>query len=291
MESKVRGPLIWAKHAHSTSLRNGFTLIDSQGRIIGGGASPRDPTWAQVTLDASNAVKQARNIARFSDKQKQHRRGSFPAMAAGISYGGGQTQPMTLRSSPENAAAMGLLMGSPSIRRIAGLQSKLLHTIAPRLGAYYRDTLDALVASDSGLTRNFRNSDFACMTANFGPNTITIDHTDFANLATGLCAITALGSFDSNIGGHLILWDLKLIIEFPPGATILIPSALLRHSNAPIQSGEQRFSLTQYSAGGLFRWVENGFCKNRDRRPPRKEPEQDDNGRWEQGLGMFDMAP
>lgn len=129
------------------------------------------------------------------------------------------------------------------------------------------------------------------MTANFGPNTITIDHTDFANLATGLCAITALGSFDSNIGGHLILWDLKLIIEFPPGATILILSALLRHSNAPIQSGEQRFSLTQYSAGGLFRWVENGFCKNRDRRPPRKEPEQDDNGRWEQGLGMFDMAP
>jgi hypothetical protein len=97
------------------------------------------------------------------------------------------------------------------------------------------------------------------MTFNFGPQTITFDHRDFANLAFGWCAITAIGKFDPKRGGHLILWDMKLVIEFPPGATILIPSAILRHSNVSLQPGEIRMSFTQYSAGGLFRWVDQGF--------------------------------
>ncbi|KAJ7624191.1 hypothetical protein B0H17DRAFT_1151319 [Mycena rosella] len=53
--------------------------------------------------------------------------------------------------------------------------------------------------------------------------------------AWGWCSITALGDFDPNKGGHLILWDLRLAIRFPPGSTILIPSALLHHSNVAIQ--------------------------------------------------------
>ncbi|KAJ6479842.1 hypothetical protein C8R45DRAFT_933631 [Mycena sanguinolenta] len=43
------------------------------------------------------------------------------------------------------------------------------------------------------------------------------------------------------------------------GSTILIPSAILRHSNIPVRSHETRFSFTQYTAGGLFRWIQNGF--------------------------------
>lgn len=68
-----------------------------------------------------------------------------------------------------------------------------------------------------------------------------------------------MGSFDYTKGGHLILWDLKLVIQFPPGSTVLIPSSVLYHSNAAIQAGERRYSFTQYSAGGLFRWADNGF--------------------------------
>lgn len=49
------------------------------------------------------------------------------------------------------------------------------------------------------------------------------------------------------------------MIEFPPGSTILLPSAVISHSNVPIQPNETRYSWTQFSAGGLFRWVEHGF--------------------------------
>ncbi|KAJ7800834.1 hypothetical protein B0H14DRAFT_2386884 [Mycena olivaceomarginata] len=93
------------------------------------------------------------------------------------------------------------------------------------------------------------------------PRTVTFPHLDFANLAWGWCSITSLGDFDPDKGGHLILWDLKLIIliRFPPGSTIFIPSALIRHSNTSIQAHEKRFSFTQYTAAGIFQFVDNGF--------------------------------
>jgi hypothetical protein len=51
----------------------------------------------------------------------------------------------------------------------------------------------------------------------------------------------------------------QLVIEFPPGSTILIPSSILSHSNTAVDDQEHRYSFTQYAAGGLFRWVDNGF--------------------------------
>lgn len=61
----------------------------------------------------------------------------------------------------------------------------------------------------------------------------------------------------------MVLWDCHLVIEFPPGSTVLIPSAAILHSNTliDVSAGEKRFSFTQYTAGGIFRWVDQGFQK------------------------------
>ena len=100
---------------------------------------------------------------------------------------------------------------------------------------------------------------------NLGPKTVTVKHRDKLNKLTGWCAITALGNdFDEDAGGHLVLWDLKLVIRFPPGATILIPSALLYHSNASLPDDQKRYSLTQYTSGDLLRWVANGFMNDNE---------------------------
>lgn len=108
---------------------------------------------------------------------------------------------------------------------------------------------------------NFTNSVWAAATFNFGPNTICFKHMDYSNLPFGWCSITSLGNFDPTLGGHLVLWDLHLVVEFPPGSTILLPSAAIAHSNVPINfsDGEQRYSFTQYTSGGIFRWVDQGF--------------------------------
>ncbi|KAJ8497198.1 hypothetical protein ONZ45_g12162 [Pleurotus djamor] len=150
------------------------------------------------------------------------------------------------------------------MRRIAGFQSQLLNSFVPDLGRHYAEVLDGILLRQNELKRNFANSSFATITVNFGPHTVSTPHVDVADLAYGLCAITALGNFDPDLGGHLVLWDLKVVIRFPPGSTLLVPSGVVRHSNLPIQPHETRYSITQYSAGSLFRWVNNGYRSDKD---------------------------
>jgi hypothetical protein len=167
-----------------------------------------------------------------------------------------------------------------------------------RTYGYYSNTMQQLLDLDPSLCRNFSNSVFASTTFNLGPQAVTFRHVDWANLSWGWCAITALGSFNPDLGGHIVLWDQKLVIRYPPGSTIYISSALLEHSNVPIQAGESRYSITQYSAAGLFRWVYNGFRSDKEASKRLKEDDEiarrakitrgrDDKERWTLGLNLF----
>ena len=164
---------------------------------------------------------------------------------------------------------------------------------APKLHKHYHENLRK-VEKKIGIKRDFPGSAFACATVNIGPDVRTFIHRDMKNLAFGWCAVTALGQFDFKQGGHLILWDTKLIIEFPAGSTIFLPSAILNHSNTPIQSGERRSSFTQYTAGGLFQWVDNG-CKTDTqlRRTPYiyRHILAKRKGAWLKGLAMLPTFP
>ncbi|KAJ6607992.1 hypothetical protein B0H10DRAFT_1816842 [Mycena sp. CBHHK59/15] len=114
------------------------------------------------------------------------------------------------------------------------------------------------------MKRPFPKSIYPCCTFNLGPGTHCDGHLDSGNMASSQCAITVAGNFDHTEGGHLVLHKFKLVIEFPSGATALIPSATVTHSNTPLQEGEEHFSFTQCAAGGLFRWVEYGHMKEGD---------------------------
>ena len=162
---------------------------------------------------------------------------------------------------------------------------------APNLYNYYTTQLGALFNSDSSLRRIFKGS-WPAVTFNFGPFTVCFPHIDTANLVWGWCSICALGHYDPQRGGHLVLWDLGLIIEFPPGSTILIPSAILKHSNTRIGTGETRYSFTLHVAAGLFCWVYNGFCSDltwegNATQEQRAEREHHRQTRWQRGLSMF----
>ena len=80
-------------------------------------------------------------------------------------------------------------------------------------------------------------------------------HKDFKDLSWGWCTVTSFGDYDHTKGGHLILWDLKIAIEFPPHSTIFIPSTIVEHSNTATQLGEARSTIMQYNSAGLFCWV------------------------------------
>ncbi|KAJ7862650.1 hypothetical protein B0H14DRAFT_2740063, partial [Mycena olivaceomarginata] len=88
----------------------------------------------------------------------------------------------------------------------------LFWTFASLLAAFIKAQMTILADSQPSLVWNFVGSVFAACTFNFGPHAITVPHLDFGNLSWGWCTITALGHFNLDLGGHLVLWDLKLII-------------------------------------------------------------------------------
>ena len=163
---------------------------------------------------------------------------------------------------------------------------------APNLYQFYSEQLLKFYAHYPHIKRNFWNSIFTCCTFNFGPFTVCFTYANPGNLPFGWCAITALGNFDLKLGGHLILWDLHLVIEFPPGLTIPIPSASLHHGNTAIQPGEKQYSFMQYTAGGLFRWVEQGFQSTSDwytslTSVERAAEDRCSEEQWAAGIGLF----
>ncbi len=132
---------------------------------------------------------------------------------------------------------------------------------------------------------------FANASLNMGSSVRTVRHRDGKNLPYGWCGVLALGEFDHSVSGHLVLHDLKLMVEFPSGSWILIPSATLEHSNATIEKGDVRASLTLYSGGGLFRFLDNGFQTEAQLKERAEdwywENMEKKEKRWEKGLGFL----
>ncbi|KAF7980028.1 hypothetical protein HWV62_40152 [Athelia sp. TMB] len=260
-----------------------YAILDSQNRIVGvlvgrpTGRTGDTSEWEAVTAEFERAIDVAQMEISFTSEDTCHRRGAHTAKAFGLSHGNGQTQPSIRRVGASkgqdaiNQAALRKFCENKAVRRFAGFASS-----DPKLYERYCDYMGRLAAADPAIKAgwNFPNSVFPCTTINFGPTAICYDHLDFSNAAAGWCSISCAGTFDHEKGGHLVLYDIDKIIEFPAGSTILIPSSVMRHGNTPVQEGEKRVGMTQYAAGGLFRWVDNGFKKARVGKRSREEEEE-----------------
>ncbi|KAF8175645.1 hypothetical protein K438DRAFT_1847442 [Mycena galopus ATCC 62051] len=276
-------------------------VIDSHRRlIILLGGKPKDITrWNLVTDGAAHLMDSLFHRAHFKPEDSHHRRAHpdspYFSICRGLSMGGGQGEPGELHNHPDNVTVSDEMLDHEYFRRMVGFTNCLMLVFAPILYMFCQSQNALLAARNKALRWPFLGSVFAACTFNFGPRAITCPHLDFGNLAWSWCAITSLGWFDPDRGGHLILWDLKLVVRFPPGATILIPSAIIRHSNIPVQAHEKRFSFVQYSAGGLFRWIRNGFMTDEDFEKNATKEEKDRRTaeaatRWQEGVGMFSVV-
>ncbi|KAF9056805.1 hypothetical protein BDP27DRAFT_1242289, partial [Rhodocollybia butyracea] len=213
---------------------------------------PVDPAYLEAIKDMGEAVVKAGKATKWDRLEKCHKRAGSPAAAHGI----GQPKPMRL--SGKRQEMMEGLFSRELFHRVAGFQSAAFATWFPSNYEVLHCQNGKLRDRLPELEPNFNNSVYSCMTVNFGPSMWLYIHTDSKNDPTIPCAVTAGGRYDHTRGGHIVLWDFNLVFEFPPGATIILPSALICHSNIPVQKGEVRVSVTQYTAGGIRHWLEYG---------------------------------
>lgn len=170
--------------------------------------------------------------------------------------------------------------------------SATLHAYFPRVFELYKTAMDALSTWEvENLHRSFPGCEFPMHTLNLGPNVCTYKHRDLQNYPFGICAVFALGHFNHKTGGHLVLWDLDLVLELAPGGLALLPSALLTHSNVSIADGESRASYVLYAPGELFRFVENDMRTDTAMRADDPDLYQNvrdcRNAWWKHGIEMF----
>ena len=260
-------------------------ITDSQGNVIAVLAPPpNDPSYHESTKRACDRMINEMAKYRFEceDLIDQLRGNDFLALNVGLSYGNGHTKP-TFRNTGRFQNLAETLVGDTNIQRLASYQDgKLISqqrenfllishayiapptaTYAlwhPKAYKYYKTNLDKLWEVYPHLAqRLFPRSIMPTVAFNLGNRVATKRHIDSRNCPFGWCTITALGDFDASKGGHLVLWDLRMILEFPAGACVCLPSALVAHSNIPTSESEIRMSFTQYCPGEIFRHIENGF--------------------------------
>ncbi|KAJ6475014.1 hypothetical protein C8R47DRAFT_1076083 [Mycena vitilis] len=216
--------------------REDTPLVDSSRRAFGVHSGlNNDPSFQTDVKGAAVAMEEARAKVSLSGEQGVHRCEKYKTLTTGNSHGDGQMQPGVLVNGIISTGVLCALLplGIHSLCR-GGHRSPVLIGLfvnwAPNLFDFYTVYTQDFYKTYKHLRRPFLNSVFSACTFNLGPYTCALGH----------CK-----------GGHLILCDCKLILEFPPGTTILIPSAAIFHSNIPISKGEHRYSFTQYTAGAF----------------------------------------
>ena len=111
----------------------------------------------------------------------------------------------------------------------------VFQTWAPRLHAEYRCCQEDYKQRCPEMQIPSNILPFAAVTANLGPKTICHKHVDAQNLSYGWCVVCAMGEFDSTMGGHMVLHDARIILEYGRGDIIFLPSAIMAHENIPVQ--------------------------------------------------------
>ena len=83
-----------------------------------------DPTYDEAATAVLNMILQAEKTANFNPRLIKHRRGHYPALLFGISYGNGQTIPKRVKVGKHGTLVDSLLASSHLARLASYADSK-----------------------------------------------------------------------------------------------------------------------------------------------------------------------
>jgi hypothetical protein len=109
----------------------------------------------------------------------------------------------------------------------------------------------------------FKNSVFMTSEINFC-DAPSVSRQNYEAAFNTMEAVTSLGFYNHEKGGHLILPDDKKVIELPPGTTVLLPAGTKRFNFAAVAKHEKRFLFRQFCSAGVLHWVDKGGRTDRE---------------------------
>jgi hypothetical protein len=125
-----------------TARRTTHPVVDSEGRVIGLLAGrPQDiATWERLCKQAADAIEESRSRCVFTEKQRDHRRGAFPAAIVGVIHGNGtsvskkQNTPMTSQQCLRRARVTPAMARTPrSCLTFSGWSASNAFPVSPKV--------------------------------------------------------------------------------------------------------------------------------------------------------------
>ena len=129
---------------------------------------PEEQKWSKAMEDVAMEMQETREQCSFKPEDLDHRCGPFPALAAGVSFGGRQIIPGNLTHNQSNHKVLQKLLCHPSFIRISNFANGAFTTWFPKMYDYYHETLGSLYAWNENLNCLFPYSVWAMMSFNFG---------------------------------------------------------------------------------------------------------------------------
>ncbi|KAG6915875.1 hypothetical protein DXG01_009452 [Tephrocybe rancida] len=173
-------------------------------------------------------------------------------LSAGFSARPGHNGPIKITTTDLKQQLVDELLKDVNISRVASFQSMKLNRFSPKMWDKYEYTTARMNSTRWNAPINFQGSTYPAVRFNVGPQTSTVQpYMDCQQECRGLSAMTPIGNYNYKLGGHIVFYELKLIVEVVPGTTLFVPTGLLSYGTMDIQESEERMTITQCFGPGL----------------------------------------
>ncbi|KAJ7475644.1 hypothetical protein FB451DRAFT_1173673 [Mycena latifolia] len=266
----------------NSSLRLTIPILNSQHQVIAVlGGMPHDVTgWKTVTEGTAALLHERAAWIQLTDEWLHHchAQDTFPAIRCGWSHGSGQLEPGELCNNATNTWLSDELLQHKHFRHLA-------HFANSADGAPH--SMEAVNAAE------LHRQHLCCLHLQFWPTSDLRVPSQLHQSLVGVMHDHGPGRFRPRFGGPSHSMGFAAHHTLPPWLHHP-PSALIQHSNVSIQSHEYRASFTQYTAGGLFCWVQNSFKTDEDFQADSIKEEKaackmEDGRCWAEGMKMFSV--
>ncbi|KAJ7086889.1 hypothetical protein B0H15DRAFT_801511 [Mycena belliarum] len=236
-------------------------VADDSSLVLVLGGRPRNGDWVPLLApEATGACSEA--AQRMVQTPDEIASGAAPTLTGGVGETFNEDIPPTEHTGGRalNALIFFQLFRSLAVKRLVGYGNLLLQVYCPT-------AFSALQAEKLAFLEHKRSALYPCDSSVFssttfefgGPHRRTSSNGQPDRFQAGAWSVLhALGNYAPTRGGHVIFWDLGIVVCFPSGSTILIPTGVIHYSFVKVREDEFRYSLLQWAGAGISRWLANG---------------------------------
>ncbi|THH26441.1 hypothetical protein EUX98_g7741 [Antrodiella citrinella] len=270
---------------------NPVCLTDKKGIVYGVRASRPGGLYNSFVAEATRLADHLGALMKLPDRvYKSHSRGDFPCVSFGVSHSRNEPGELVVHFSEINEPLLREFAASPAVQALVKHVVVSFEVWYPRLARVYSLTQRMFHATQAVVNSFFPGCPFAAQSLNLAEQCLATKHVDLMNLVFGVCCILPFGTFNPRTSAQVVLIEPQVIIELGPGDLFFFPSASIHHESIPLAHGDElRKSMIFYSAGGLFRWVKQGFQAAPDSQTASEKRAAAVEGeiRWDDGWKLF----